>query len=135
MMCSMKVQSLLVPGLLAIMLAGCQTADQSMMSAEDACLSSGYRPGSRAYNRCLQTAYNDDRMQSQAAGNALAAGAAAGLVSGAVIAASSDPYPYGSRPYYGSRVYVGRDDGPYAQGYYGPGYRRSYRGPGSYSRW
>lgn len=136
----MNVRNWAAPSLLAIMLAGCQTADQSMMSAEDTCLSSGYRPGTRTYNRCVQTAYGDYRLESQATGNVVAAGAAAGLVGGAVIAASSEPYYrsgpyYGSEPYYDSGVYVGRGYGTYSSGYYGPAYRPYYRGRGPYSRW
>ena len=134
------VRNLAVPSLLAMMLAGCQTADQSMMSAEDACLSSGYRPGTRTYNRCVQSAYGDYRVESQAAGNAVAAGAAAGLLGGAVIAASSDPYYrsgryYGSGPYYDSGVYVGRGYGTYSTGFYGSAPRPYYRSRGPYSRW
>jgi hypothetical protein len=111
-----------------------------MMSAEDACLSSGYRPGTRTYNRCVQSAYGDYRAESQATGNAVAAGAAAGLLGGAVIAASSDPYYrsgryYGSGPYYDSGVYVGRGYGTYSTGYYGPASRPYYRNRGPYSRW
>jgi hypothetical protein len=131
------LRSVAVPGLLAITLAGCQTAEQSMMSAEDTCLASGYRPGTRTYNRCVQTAYRDYRLESQATSNAVAAGAAAGLIGGAVVAASSGPY-------YGSGVYVGPGYGPYYggyygggyyRGYYGPGYRPYYRGRGPYYRW
>jgi hypothetical protein len=121
-----------VCGLLAIVLAGCQTPEQSLMSAEDTCVASGYRPGTRTYNRCVQTAYRDYRLESQAASNAVAAGAAAGLIGGAVVAASTGPY-------YGSGVYVGPGYyGPYYGGYYG-GYYRPYRpyhrGWGRYRGW
>ena len=127
-----NLQGVAVPCLLAIMLAGCQTPELSLMSAEDTCLASGYRPGTRTYNRCVQTAYRDYRLESQATSNAVAAGAAAGLIGGAVIAASSGPY-------YGSGVYVGPGYRPYYGGYYGgyygPGYRPYYRSRGPYYRW
>ena len=128
------VRSLGATSLLAIMLAGCQTASQSRMGAEDACLASGYRPGTRTYNRCVQSAYSDYRAQSQASANAVAAGAAAGLIGGAVIAAGSEPY-YGSGPYYAPSVYVGQGYGTYSRRYYEPGYQPYYGGRGPYSRW
>lgn len=124
--------------LAAAVLAGtvvsaCQTPEQSMMSAQDTCVVSGYRPGTRSYNQCVQMAYRDYQAQSQATSNAIAAGAAAGLIGGAVVAASSGPY-------YGSGVYVGPGYGPYYGGYYGGGlyrggyYRGGYYGGGYYAR-
>ena len=107
--------------------SACQTPEQSMMSAQDSCVMSGYRPGTRSYNQCVQTAYRDYRVQSQATSNAIAAGAAAGLIGGAVVAASSGPY-------YGSGVYVGPGYGPYYGPYYGGYYRGGYYGGGYYGR-
>lgn len=112
------LRSLGVASLLAVSLAGCQTPEQSLMSAEDVCLDSGYRPGTRTYNRCVQGAYAENRMEAQAASNAVAAGAVAGLVGGAVIAASTAPGYHG---YYGPRYHGGYY---YGRGYYGPGYYR-----------
>jgi hypothetical protein len=134
------VRSVGATSLLAIMLAGCQTASQSRMSAEDSCLSSGYRPGTRTYNRCVQTAYSDYRADSRASADAVAAGAAAGLVGGAVIAAGAGPYYgygpyYGSGPYYEPGVYVGRGYGTYSRRTYGPAYQPYYGGQGPYPRW
>lgn len=110
------LRSLATASLLAASLAGCQTPEQSLMSAQDLCVDSGYRPGTRTYNRCVQGAYAENRMEAQAASNAVAAGAVAGLVGGAVIAASTAPvyrprYGY----YYGPRYYGG---GYYRRGYY-----------------
>ncbi len=117
------VRSLAVAGLLAISLAGCQTPEQSMMSAQDLCVDSGYRPGTRTYNRCVQGAYAENRRDAQAASNAVAAGAVAGLVGGAVVAASTAPvYGPGYYGYYGPRPYGYY----YGRGYYAPGYY--YRG-------
>ena len=112
------LRSLAMASLIAVSVAGCQTPEQSMMSAQDLCVGSGYRPGTRTYNRCVQGAYAENRADAQAASNAVAAGAVAGLVGGAVIAASTAP-SYG---YYGPRYYGGY----YRRGYYAPGYY--YRG-------
>lgn len=117
------LKSLATAGLLAVTLAGCQTPEQSMMSAQDLCVDSGYRPGTRTFDRCVRGAYAENRMEAQAASNAVAAGAVAGLVGGAVIAASTAPYYDGPR-YYGRRPYG--YGGYYGHPYYGPGYY--YRG-------
>lgn len=116
------LRSLATASVLAVSLAGCQTPEQSMMSAQDLCVDSGYRPGTRTYNRCVRGAYAENRRDAQAASNAVAAGAVAGLVGGAVVAASTAPV-YGPGYYgYGPRYYGGY----YRRGYYAPGYY--YRG-------
>lgn len=101
-------------------LAGCQTTEQSLASAESVCLQAGLRPGTTAYGRCMNASYQQNVANSNAAANAVAVGAAAGVLGGAVIAANSGPY-YGPSPYYG--------------GYYRP-YYRSYGYRGGYcGRW
>ncbi len=87
-------------GAIGLALAGCQTTEQSMMSAESVCLQAGLRPGTSAYGRCINASYQQNVANSNAAANAVAVGAAAGLIGGAVIAANSRPY-YGGyyRPY------------------------------------
>lgn len=116
--------------LAASALAGCQTPEQSLMSAQDMCAASGYRPGTKTFNRCVQTAYRDNRMEAQAANNAVLAGATAGLVGGAVVAATTYPggYYYGPGPYYGGPYYRPR--------YYGYGYGGGpYYGTGVWYGW
>ena len=105
-------------------LAGCQTVEESAYSAEFVCQQSGLRPGTRAYARCVNANYAQNRQQADQAANAVALGAAAGLVGGAVIASSTynNGYYYGPG-YYGGSGYYG---GPRYYGgarYYG-GYRR-----------
>jgi hypothetical protein len=100
-------------GAIGLALAGCQTTEQSMMNAESVCLQAGLRPGTSAYGRCINASYQQNVANSNAAANAVAVGAAAGLIGGAVIAANS-------RPYYG--------------GYYRPYPYRYYRG-GYCNRW
>ena len=103
----------IVLALLATGLAGCQTAQQSLASAEYVCQGQGLRPGTRSYTNCVNANYRENRRESQATANAVAAGAAAGIVGGAVIAASTpvyDPYygPYYGRGYYGGPRYYRR---------------------------
>jgi hypothetical protein len=127
------MRTLIVTALLAIGLAGCQTPEQMMADAGYVCRSSGLRPGTKAYNNCINSEYRAARQSSQATGNAVAAGAAAGLVGGAVIAASTPSVYYGSGYYYGPGYYpatgIYYGTGVYYGGY--PGYygRRYYGGP------
>ncbi|SEG53340.1 hypothetical protein [Bosea lathyri] len=100
------MRTILIVGALAAVLAGCQTAQESLADAEVTCESQGFRPGTRAYQQCRSANYTENRRASNEAGNAVAAGVAAGVVGGAIIgAASSGPY-YG-RGYYGRRGYYG----------------------------
>ena len=82
-------------GALGLSLAGCQTAEQSMSNAQNVCMESGLRPGTRAYARCTDANYRNNVAQSNAAANQVAAGAAVAAIGGAAIAASaSHPYYY-----------------------------------------
>jgi hypothetical protein len=82
-------------GALGLSLAGCQTAEQSMSNAQNVCMESGLRPGTRAYSRCTDANYRNNVAQSNAAANQVAAGAAVAAIGGAAIAASaSHPYYY-----------------------------------------
>ncbi len=90
-------------GLLAIGLAGCETARESAAASPDACIEAGYKPRTRAYNDCYRQTYSEARRDSRSQDNAVAAGVIAGVVGGAIVAAD--------RPHYG---------------YYG-GYRRCWR--------
>jgi hypothetical protein len=94
-----------VAGAIALALAGCQTPQESLATATDVCRSSGLRPGTSAYSRCVNGEYRENRRASEATGNAIATGVVAGVVGGAIIGAASRPY-YG-RGYYG-RGYYGR---------------------------
>lgn len=113
-----------IAGLLGLALAGCQTPEQSLAIAQDVCVQAGNRPGTRAYQNCVNANYTANRVESQQTANAVAAGATAGLVGGAVVAASTYPY-YGSSYYYGRPYWGG---GGY---YYGPRpyWRRGWCGP------
>lgn len=106
---------------LACGLAGCQTPGGSYASAEDVCLQQA-RPGTRTYQRCVSANYAANRRASQETANAVAAGATAGLIGGAVIAASSEPY-YGGGYYYGPGYYR---PGYYGRSYWRGGYCRGY---------
>ena len=99
-------------------LAGCQTVEESAASAEFVCQQSGLRPGTNAYGRCVNASYAQNRQQAEQAANAVALGAAAGLIGGAVVASSTynNGYYYGPGYYGGPRNYGGAR-------YYG-GYRR-----------
>lgn len=101
------MKALAVAGVVAVMLAGCQTAQESLASAEIICESQGFRPGTRSYQQCRSANYVENRRASNEAGAAVAAGVAAGVVGGAIVASSN-------RGYYG-RGYYGR-------GYYRPGW-------------
>ncbi|WP_210483932.1 hypothetical protein [Microvirga antarctica] len=96
-------------GAVALSLAGCQTAEQSLASAQAVCMDAGLRPGTTAYGRCTNATYQQNVANSNATANAVAVGAAAGIIGGAVIAAESRPY-YGGyyRPYGYYRGYCNR---------------------------
>jgi hypothetical protein len=78
-----------VIGALALGLAGCQSAAESQISAQNTCSAAGLRQGSAAYNRCVGAAYQENRRQSDQATTAVVAGTAAGLIGGAVLGAAS----------------------------------------------
>ena len=97
------MRSILIVGAMAALLAGCQTAQESMADAEVTCESQGFRPGTRAYQQCRSANYVENRRSSNETGNAVAAGVAAGVIGGALVAADNRAY-YG-RGYYGRRGY------------------------------
>src|SRR4051812_49825011 len=78
-------------GALGLSLAGCQTAEQSMANAQNVCMESGLRPGTRAYSRCTNASYRNNVAQSNAAANQVAAGAAVAAIGGAALPASGPP--------------------------------------------
>ena len=81
---------------LAVPLAGCQTPEQSAISAENTCSAQGLR--GRQYERCVRATYRANREQSQQAENAAAVGVAAGVVGGALIGgAIADDHHYHHR--------------------------------------
>lgn len=86
----MKV--VIVAGALALLVAGCQTRQESLVDAEITCESQGFRPGTRAYNQCRAANYSENRRANAEASNAVAAGVAAGVIGGAIGAAASRPY-------------------------------------------
>ncbi|MGO4669691.1 hypothetical protein AB4Z40_11190 [Bosea sp. 2YAB26] len=96
------MRSLIVVGLLAAGLAGCQTAQESMADAEITCEAQGFRPGTRAYQQCRSANYVENRRASNETASAVTAGVAAGVVGGAIVGAAA------SRPYYGRGYYYGR---------------------------
>lgn len=59
------MRSILIVGAMAAMLAGCQTAQESMADAEITCESQGFRPGTRAYQQCRSANYVENRRASQ----------------------------------------------------------------------
>jgi len=72
-------------GTVALVLAGCQTAEQSMANAESVCMESGLKPGSKNYERCKNANYRNNVAQSNAAANQVAVGTAVGVVGGAAL--------------------------------------------------
>jgi hypothetical protein len=108
------MRAIIVAAVISLGLAGCQTVAESQVSAEYSCQNAGLRPGTRAYARCVNQIYAENRINAQEASNAVAAGVAAGVIGGAIVAASTPRYGYYGRGYYG-RGYYGR-------GYYGRGY-------------
>ena len=103
------MRAFLVAGALALTLAGCQTPEQSLSQAEVTCQTAGLRPGSAQFNRCRNANYAQNRANSDAVAGAVVAGAAAGIIGGAIVASSARP-----RYYYGP--------GYYRRGYYRPYY-------------
>lgn len=93
-------------GAAAFVLAGCQTPQDSMIQAEYGCEAAGLRPGTAQFNRCRNANYAQNRANADAATGAVVAGAAAGLIGGAVIASSVRPRYYG--PGYYRRGYYWR---------------------------
>lgn len=86
------------------LLAGCQTPQQSSVSAAMTCDQAGLRPGSRRFERCHDAVYAQNRAQSDQAATTAAVVGAAALAGGAIAgAAASRPYYYG--PYYGPAYY------------------------------
>jgi len=81
-------------GATALVLAGCQTAEQSMANAESVCTESGLKPGSKTYERCKNANYRNNVAQSNAAASQVAVGTAVGVVGGAAIGAAA------ARPHY-----------------------------------
>ena len=81
-------------GLVGLGLAGCQSTEQSMASAQSVCLEAGLRPGTKAFERCTNASFRNNVAQSNAAANQAVAGAAIGVLGGAAIGAAA------SRPRY-----------------------------------
>jgi len=79
----------IILGTAALVLAGCQTAEQSMANAESVCLESGLKPGTRTYARCKNANYRNNVAQSNAAASQVAVGTAVGVVGGAAIGAAA----------------------------------------------
>lgn len=94
------MRTIVIVGALAAILAGCQTAQESLADAEVTCEAQGFRPGTRAYQQCRSANYVENRRASNEAGNAVAAGVAAGVVGGAIAAGASRSY-YRRGYYYG----------------------------------
>ncbi|MFC0283970.1 hypothetical protein ACFFJB_10195 [Camelimonas abortus] len=95
-MSSVRWSLVAVAGIAAAMLAGCQSAQESAITAEMTCRQAGLRPGTATYDRCVAAAYDQSRRQADQAATAVAVGTAAGVVGGAIIGANSRPY-YGWR--------------------------------------
>lgn len=94
------MRAIMIAGLLAVGLAGCQTAQESLADAEVTCEAQGFRPGTRAYNQCRSANYVENRRASNETASAVTAGVAAGVVGGAIAASASRPY-YRRGYYYG----------------------------------
>jgi hypothetical protein len=84
----------IILGAAALVLAGCQTAEQSMANADSVCTESGLKPGSKAFERCRNANYRNNVAQSNAAASQVAVGTAVGVVGGAAIGAAA------ARPHY-----------------------------------
>jgi len=85
---------MIVLGAAAVVLAGCQTAEQSMVGAQSVCMETGLKPGTRTYERCVNASYRNNVAQSNAAANQAAAGAAVAVIGGALIAAAASDHHY-----------------------------------------
>ncbi len=91
----------LLAGVAAVLLAGCQSADESMYNAESVCRQSGLKPGTSRYQRCVDASYQNNRRQSEQATNAAVIAGVAGLAGGAIAASNNNSYYYGGgRGYY-----------------------------------
>lgn len=101
------MRTVLVLGAVGLLLSACQSTQESMYSAERVCLSAGLKPGTRAFDKCANAAYAENRRQADDAATAVAVGAAAGVIGGAVVgAAAAQPsrnYYYGPGSYWGPR--------------------------------
>jgi hypothetical protein len=84
----------MILGTAALVLAGCQTAEQSMANADSVCMESGLKPGTKNYERCRNANYRNNVAQSNAAASQVAVGTAVGVVGGAAIGAAA------ARPHY-----------------------------------
>jgi hypothetical protein len=93
------MRMVLAAAALAAIVSGCQTTQESAVNADMTCREAGLRPGSAAFNRCTAAAYNSNRRQADQATNAVVAGAAVGVLGGALVGAAA------SRPSYGYRGY------------------------------
>ena len=86
----------------ALLISGCQSAEQSMTSAYVTCANSGIRPGSWEHDRCTQNVYADNRRKADDAAAAVAVGVAAGAVGAyAISQAGKDDrrdWRHGHRP-------------------------------------
>ena len=98
------MRTILIVGALATVLAGCQTAQESLADAEITCEAQGFRPGTRAYQQCRSANYVENRRASNEASSAVAAGVAAGVVGGAIAASANRGY-YRRGYYYGGPGY------------------------------
>lgn len=88
------MRGILLAGLCALALAGCQTPQESFIDADITCREMGYRPGTRAFENCRAANYHENRRESAAAANAAAVGIAAGALTGVAIAAAASPRGY-----------------------------------------
>ncbi|MBB4007150.1 hypothetical protein [Allorhizobium taibaishanense] len=89
---------LLIHGLAGLVLlsglASCQTPQESAQNAEMTCSAQGFKPGTARYRRCVGATYNSNRQQAKQAESNVAAGAAIGVLGGAVLGASLDRHPH-----------------------------------------
>ena len=86
----MKKKSMLVVCLVtAVMMSGCQSAQESMNSAYATCDRAGLRPGTLEYRRCTQSLYEENRQKSDQAATAVAVGVAAGAIGAYAISEAS----------------------------------------------
>lgn len=90
----MRLAIIIGMGATALLLAGCQTAEQSMANAQNVCVESGLRPGTKAYARCTDANYRNNVAQSNQAASQVAVGTAVGVIGGAAIGAAA------ARPHY-----------------------------------
>lgn len=77
-----------------VSLSGCQTAQESASRAQMTCKAQGLKAGTKRYDRCVNATYQSNRQQTQKAENTAVAGAAIGLVGGAVLGATLNDHRY-----------------------------------------